>query len=363
MLTSSAGSEARRLATDPQQVNGAPAWTADGSSIIFAAKDSDIDKLWRISVSRGIPTQVVEAGSPSWSPAISRRGFRLAYLRMSSARSIQQIDLSAAAHNTRGLVTSVGGQNAGPQVSPDGKRLAFMSDRAGGMDIWISERDGTNPIQLTAVGTAGSPRWSPDGKTIAFDVGLGLDWQLPRAIFVVNADGGTPRPLVQDRFNNTVPGWSRDGAWIYFASDRSGDLQVWKVPSAGGAPARVTTQGGFSAWEASDHYIYYAKHRYPGPELWRIPVAGGTESPVFPGIQPVDWGDWLVVDKGIFFVANGAQGAPTLCFFDFAGLTIRPLTVLETAPFWLGAQADGGSVVFDLPGSEASHIMLLENFR
>jgi hypothetical protein len=70
-----------------------------------------------------------------------------------------------------------------------------------------------------------------------------------------------------------------------------------------------------------------------------------------------------VVNKGIFFVASGAQGAPTLCFFDFSGLTIKPLTVLETAPFWLGADADGSSVVFDLPGSEASHIMLLENFR
>jgi Tol biopolymer transport system component/DNA-binding winged helix-turn-helix (wHTH) protein len=363
MLTSAAGGEARRLATDPQQVDGAPAWTADGSSIIFAARDSDIDKLWRISVARGIPTQVVDAGSPAWSPAISKRGFRLAYLRMSSARSIEQIDLAPSAHNARGLVTSVGGQNAGPQVSPDGKRLVFMSDRAGGMDIWVSERDGTNPIQLTAVGTAGSPRWSPDGKTIAFDVGLGLDWQLPRAIFVVNADGGTPRPLVQDRFNNVAPSWSRDSALIYFASDRSGSLQVWKVPSAGGAPVQVTTQGGFAVWEASDHYIYYAKHRYPGPELWRIPAAGGAEAPVFPGVQPVDWAAWTVVEKGIFFVANGAQGAPTLCFFDLSSLTIKPLTVLAAPPFWLGAQPDGSSVVFDVPGSEASHIMLLENFR
>ncbi len=363
MLTSFAGGDARRLPTDPQNVDGPPAWTSDGSSIIFAAKGSDLDSLWRISVSRGIPTQLLEAESPAWSPAISRRGFRLAYLRMSSARSIQQIDLTAAAHNARGLVTSVGGQNAGPQVSPDGKRLVFMSDRAGGMDIWVSERDGGNPIQLTAVGTAGSPRWSPDGKTITFDVGLGLDWQMPRAIFLVNADGGAPHPLVQDRFNNTAPSWSRDGAWIYFASDRSGSLQVWKVPSTGGAPVQITTQGGFAAWEASDHNIYYSKNRYPNPEIWRIPVAGGTESPVFPGIQPVDWGAWVVVDKGIFFIANGAQSAPTLCFFDFAGLTIRPLTALETSPFWLGAQADGSSVAFDWPGSEASHIMVLENFR
>jgi Tol biopolymer transport system component/DNA-binding winged helix-turn-helix (wHTH) protein len=362
MLMPSSGGEVRRLATDPQQVDGPPAWTSDGSAIVFAARDSDVNSLWRVPVSRGIPTQIVQAGSPAWRPVISRRGYRLAYLRMSTSRSIEQMDLTSGAQDARGLITSVGGQNAGPQVSPDGKRIVYMSDRAGGMDIWVSERNGANPIQLTAVGTAGSPRWSPDGKTIAFDVGLGADWQQPRAIFAVNADGGMPRPLVQDAFNNPTPSWSRDGAWIYFPSDRSGSWQVWKIPSTGGTPVPVTTQGGFAAWEAPDHYIYYSKHRDPGPDLWRIPVGGGPEAPVFPGIRPVDWAAWAVADKGIFFVAGEQQG-PVLNFFDFSTLTINRRARMLVTPFWLGTQPDGKSVIFDVPGNEASHIVLLENFR
>ena len=363
MLMSAEGGEVRRLTTDPQQVDGLPAWSADGSALIFAARESDADRLWRVPVTRGIPTQIAEVGSPAWSPAISKRGFRLAYLRLSNSRSIEQIDLHAARQNARGLITSVGGQNAGPQISPDGKRLAFMSDRSGAMDIWVSERNGENPVQLTAVGTAGTPRWSPDGKTIAFDVGLGPDWRQPRAIFLVNADGGVPRALVQDAFNNPVPSWSRDGAWIYFASDRSGAWQVWKIPATGGTPVQVTTQGGFAAWEAADHYLYYSKHRDENPELWRVPVGGGTEGPVFPRVQPEDWGAWATVDKGIFFVGTGPQPVPTLSFFDFTSLTIRPITIFSEPPFWLGAPADGTSVVFDLPGSEASHVMVLDNFH
>src|SRR6267154_1038617 len=49
------------------------------------------------------------------------------------------------------------------------KKLAFMSDRSGTMEIWVSERDGSNPVQLTAVGGAGTPRWSPDSQWVAFD--------------------------------------------------------------------------------------------------------------------------------------------------------------------------------------------------
>jgi Tol biopolymer transport system component len=363
MLMPAAGGEVRRVPTDSQQVDGAPAWTADGASIVFAARDADTDRLWRVPVARGVPTEIAAAGFPAWSPAISRRGFRLAYLRMVTSRSIGQIDLTAGARNSRGLITSVGGQNAGPQISPDGKRLVYMSDRAGGMDIWVSDRDGQNPLQLTAVGTAGAPRWSPDGKTIAFDVGLGLDWKLPRAIFLVSADGGVPRTLVQDAFNNPAPSWSRDGAWIYFPSDRSGKWQLWKVPSHGGTPVQVTMQGGFAAWEAPDYYLYYAKDRDDGPELWRVPVGGGAEAPVFPRIQPLDWADWAVTEKGIFFVATGPQGFPVLNFFDFSTMAIKRVAAMDQPPFWLGAQADGSSVVFDVPGNEASHVMVLENFR
>jgi hypothetical protein len=231
------------------------------------------------------------------------------------------------------------------------------------MDIWVSDQDGQNPLQLTAIGTAGTPRWSPDSKSVAFDVGLGRDWREPRAIFVAGADGGTPHPLVQDSFNNPVPSWSRDGAWIYFSSDRSGSWQIWKVRAAGGPPVQVTTQGGFAAWESPDHYVYYAKHQFPGPQLWRIPVEGGPEAPVYPAIRPADWAAWAVVEKGILFVELGVNDAPTLSYLDFTALRVTHLVMLEKTPFWLGATADGKSVAFDQPGSEESHIMLLENFR
>ncbi|MGA3087492.1 MAG: winged helix-turn-helix domain-containing protein [Terriglobales bacterium] len=364
MVMSVRGGDLRRLTSEPLHILGSPAWAFDGQSIIFAARYDDRAGLWRVPASGGALTPVREAGNTVWDPAVSRRGFRLAFELSNSARSIDQIDLDPPGQKARALVTSLSGENAGQQLSPDGSKLVFQSDRTGSLDIWVSDRDGQNAIQLTAIGTAGSPRWSPDGKEIAFDVGLGRDWQEPRAIFLVNADGGAARPLLEDNFSNNVPRWSRDGQWIYFASNRTGEWQIWKIRKTGGSPVQVTQQGGFAAMESPDgEFLYYAKHNYDSPEIWRIPVAGGSEAPVFPGIRPLDWGAWTVHDHGICFVDWDADQIPTISFYDFAAHGVKHLAALDRPPFWLTATHDGKSVIFDQPGQEENHVMLLENFR
>jgi Tol biopolymer transport system component/DNA-binding winged helix-turn-helix (wHTH) protein len=358
------GGEIQRLTQEPVRVLGSPAWAPEGQWIIFAAGGGDRAGLWRISTSGGPAAPIREAGNTVWNPAVSKRGFRLAIELLSSARSIDQLDLYPPGQTARTLVTAVSGENAGQQLSPDGKKLVFQSDRTGGLDLWVSDRDGQNPIQLTAMGTAGTPRWSPDGKEIAFDVGLGRDWREARAIFLVNVDGGTPRPLVQDSYSNPVPSWSRDGDWIYFASNRSGSWQVWKIQKSGGVPVQVTKEGGFFAAESPDgQYLYYAKHNYESPEIWRVPVAGGHETPVYPAIRPLDWAAWTVLDNGILFVGPGANGASTVSFYDFSTQGVKHLAVVDKPPFWVTATREGKSVIFDQPGQEESHVMLLENFR
>ena len=368
LVMPAAGGESRRLTQASMRVLGSPAWTPDGQSIIFAVPEFGErrgDELWRIPAAGGEPTLVRQAGIGVRNPAIAKGGFRLACVGLSNARSIDQMDLYPPGQKARTLVTSMSGENAGQQLSPDGRKLAFQSDRTGGLDIWVSDRNGQNPIQFTAVGTAGAPRWSPDGKEIVFDVGLGRAWTFPRAVFLIDADGRSSRPLVQDNFSNPRPSWSHDGKWIYFASDRSGDWQVWKILRSGGSPVQVTRQGGFAAEESPDGaYLYYAKHRYEFPEIWRVPVGGGYETPAYPGIRPLDWAAWTLVENGILYVEpTGSNQTPTVSFHDFSAHSVRHLAVLDKPPFWVTATRDGKSVIFDQPGQEESHVMLLENFR
>ena len=105
-------------------------------------------------------------------------------------------------------------------------------------------------MQLTSFGGAflGSPRWSPDGQRIAFDV-----FREGHAdIYVVSADGGSPRRFTTEPSQEVRPSWSRDGRWIYFGSNRSDTWQVWKAPAEGGAAVQVTKNGGREAFESPD---------------------------------------------------------------------------------------------------------------
>jgi DNA-binding winged helix-turn-helix (wHTH) protein len=233
---------------------------------------------------------------------------------------------------------------AGPQPSPDGKKLVFMAGRIDAMEIWVCNSDGSSPKALTNMGRTGTPRWSPDSRSIVFD----SDGRYGRSgIYVVSANGGAVRAVVEDQLNNSVPSWSRDGRSIYFASNRgqgSEGEQVWEVPAEGGQPVQVTQQGGFSAYESADgQWLYYAKSRNANPEIWQVPVNGGAEIRV-PLLHPSTWASWALTNRGILLLSEYRGHTSELQYFDFASRSIHSVATLEKASFWLSASSDGSSI-------------------
>ena len=82
-------------------------------------------------------------------------------------------------------------------------------------------------------------------------------------IYVISASGGTPRQVTTSPAIDAVASWSIDGRFIYFGSNRDGQVQVWKVPSSGEEPGnarQVTRGGGFAAIESTDgRHVYFTK--------------------------------------------------------------------------------------------------------
>ena len=297
--------------------------------LVFSSTRNSQPTLWRIRSSGGLPEQVPQVGVVTISPSISPQGHQLAYRQLSGSSSIWRIELTKAPKS--GVQVSASrGFNWAPAFSPDGARIAFLSDRSGSMENWICSKDGTNLAQLTSFGGAPQPgplRWSPDNQWIVFDSALGEH----NAIFVLAAEGGVPRPLTHEASDSLNASWSRDGKWIYFTSNRTGQWQIWKVSSEGGEQLQVTKQGGFRVFESADgKFIYYAKTP-AAPDIWRAQVDGGQESPISLQIHLQSWRDWDLTDVGILFSESGFSTHQALKFFDFATASTKELVTLQKA--------------------------------
>jgi DNA-binding winged helix-turn-helix (wHTH) protein/sugar lactone lactonase YvrE len=259
------------------------------------------------------------------------------------------------------VVLQTGGRNEGPAYAPDGKRMVFMSNRGGGMDLWVSEANGTNARQITTLGTTGTPRWSPDGKLVAFDARINDTG----AILVTSAEGGQPRITVIGKGNNAVPSWSHDGKHIYYASERSGRYEVWRVGADGSENLQITGQGGFAPLESPDgKTIYYAKTQFDRPEIWSVPVQGGEEKLVSRELRPGTWGSWVLTANGIYFVEEGPGNVAALSYFDLHNQQLRQLTLLGRFPFWLAVSPDEKTAAFDRADTETTtSLVQLQEFH
>jgi dipeptidyl aminopeptidase/acylaminoacyl peptidase len=254
----------------------------------------------------------------------------------------------------------------GPRWSLDGMRLAFFSDREskGKSQLYVMPSDGGEAVKITDLenGVAGAgPVWSPDGSRLAFIARVG-GWREPKEekergksqparvittakykfdgegfihdrptqVFVVRADGGEPLQVTHGDVPAAWPGWSPDGQFIAFVSDRRPNwdedwataTDLFIVSAAGGDLVRLTDTAG-PIWQPlfspDGRTIVYVGHRYPGDDgrnahLFSIPFEGGkavclTESldrPVWDFGRPV----WSADGEWILFVARDRATYP-----------------------------------------------------
>ena len=342
------------------------AWTSDGREIVFSRRGG----LWRIPSSGGTPQRLLGVGDNPTQPAVSRQGKRLAYTRRVSNTNIWRIDTQASEGRQPIKFISSTQMDAAPQFSPDGKRIVFVSQRSGSWEVWVCDSDGSNLLQLTSIG-GGSPRWSPDSQSIVFDSVASGNTD----IYVVSASGGPRRRITTQASEEVVPNWSTDGRWIYFASNRTGERQFWKIPVEGEAgeasPAvQVTKHGGFAALESPDgKFVYYAKSRGLESAIWRVPVEGGEETPVIESLAS-RWGNWIVVEEGIYFVdrqgGSSSYRGWALQFLSFDEGRVSQVAELDDPP-WI--EGRGISVSPDrrwilyVQDESRSDLMVVEGFQ
>jgi Tol biopolymer transport system component len=291
---------------------GTVAWTHDSATVVYERHGSG---LWRIAVGGGTPEPLL-TNVRAHGPSISRNGGRLAFQNTSTDANIWRLPGPAAWDRPgttlapQRIVASTLADMS-PQVSPDGRSIAFMSEQSGSPEIWMSASDGSQAEKLTSISGAflGSPRWSQDQRFVAFDSTQSGSFNIQ----VVGVADRRPRAVTTDTSGNIRPSWSRDGRSIYFTSTRTGEWQIWKVAAEGGRPTQVTKQGGYEAFESADGHLYYAKR--PGTQgIWKVPVDGGPEVQVLERGRQISW---ALIDAGIVLLDGVGTPHPRIEFFAF----------------------------------------------
>lgn len=360
------GGHVKRLTFDNRPIAGAPAWTSDSREIIFASARGAEMGLWIVAAEGSIPKPVAgPVGEAAWPTIPSRGDDTLVYEQGMAKADVWRLELKDARRPQKApfALVSEKGDKMRPELSPDGKKVAFESDRLGFWDIWTCTVDGSSCNQITSLhGTAGRARWSPSGRYLAFE----FHPKERSEIYIVEVPGGVPRllPTIPGA-DNLSPSWSRDGKWIYFASKRGAEpFQIWKTPLQAGTPVRLTTHGGISPVESFDaRYLYYSKYEQNG--VWRAPLqGGGEEREVLSDMDPESWPNWALSAEGIYFLRFEKFPHPDLAFFDFADGRTYVVWSLEKKPGWgLSLSADGKSIVYVQDQFIESNLMLVRNFR
>ncbi|MGJ5819203.1 winged helix-turn-helix domain-containing protein [Paludibaculum fermentans] len=261
------------------------------------------------------------------------------------------------------LTTSTG-VDICPSFSPDGRSIAYSSDRSGRFEIYVRPlAQGGRELQVTSDGMQNlQPSWSPDGQYLAFTS------QRRGGIGVVPALGGVAR-MVTDF--GSRPAWSPDGHEIAFQSEGvfslspldllpSGASTIWVVGAQGGAARQLTglnsAPGAHSnpLWMPEGAILFVSTTRVSWPELWSIGARGGSASRVKLPVPMLGATAYAAGSRTLYYVGHGKQDWVSIIKVGLSGggtvgeARRVTATLAGTMPRDLAASRDGSALAISV---------------
>jgi len=348
-------------------------WAHDGKGVYVAGSSSWMarSQIWYIGLAGDVVRRVTQDLEEHSQIVLRGDGNALASVRTTVAAQLWHVPLEGtpAENGTRARQITRGTVLQGwPQVAPDGKTIALVSEASGHMDLWAMDVDGANLRQLTFGAAQDFGQcWSPDGRQLAFASESEGDLQ----VWIVDADGHNSRQLTKQGTTNYGPTWSPDGKWIAYIASIADSSFLCKIPAAGGDPiflSRIEIAMMLTRWSPDGSTI----------ATWLQPQRATREIAV--GLFPADGGEvsklpilprsrwtlfslhWTPDGKELSFV-DQSEGAWVVQRVPLDGgerTTVAAFTDDDVSLFnfdWV----PGGRALIAQRGTISSDIVLLEN--
>ena len=206
------GSGFRRLTTDDNRQHYYPSISPDGTSVVYAAfREPNIYEIYEIHIDSGEVKQLTDRLGNLNGPETSPDGSRIAF-KLSTADSNQIWLMNRDGTNPQPVPNASGWD---PTWSPDGAYILFASDMQGAIQLYRIKPDGSELLKVSDLpAIRGRSDWSPDGSFIV--TYSGQPWN--RDVYIMNADGSNPRMLTPPGGNSQGPSISPDGGWVALTS-------------------------------------------------------------------------------------------------------------------------------------------------
>lgn len=210
-------------------------------------------------------------------------------------------------------------------ISPDGKTLAFtrlsIANNQGDADIYLMNADGGNPRPLAVNDQKLSHEewacWSPDGKQVAYSSTAPGNQE----IMVVDVGGKNRRRLTQHPATDAHPAWSPDGKSIAFATDRWGGMEIAVMNPEGGEIRRLTKSPGlddYPAWSPDGKRLAFVSNRDGNLEIYTMLADGSWQTNCTNSRTQDTYPCWSPDGKSIAYVRGDNQR------FDIVALDVTP---------------------------------------
>jgi Tol biopolymer transport system component len=334
------------------------AWLPDGKSLFITARESGFAQIWRIEYPSGVTRRVT-------TDVNDYRGITLT----ADARTIASVQYdrrarlgfapplpSARNRNTEGMDEGFYGLAWIP-----GGGLVYASQASGNVDLWVLESDGTTRQLTTDPEHDSTPTVSPDGRTVAF---ISNRIHHTPHVWRVDLDGGNARQLTHQRSEGT-PSFTPDGKWVVYAVAGEG---LWKVPADGGQPVQIVSGDLHTPSISPDGQWIAGFYRAPQPdavgELAIVPMQPGPPMRTFP--YPDGFSSatvrWTPDGNALIYVSTHDE-VSNLRTIPLDGSEPRNLTEFEADQIFNFAWTHDRRQLALSRGTTAEHVVLIRDFR